>query len=132
MTQHYAVPVGTVDGVTDSPMLRSNRVHTSIAVFLVVMVFVTMANFLAAARVSHAFSGPAVAGTVCDSAHPGSSVPEKDDFKPPKQSFVDYDIFFTCAAFKPTNRHSASCSAPDIGSKALSGALAEILIPPKI
>lgn len=113
-------------------MLRINKIHKSISVFLVLMVFVTMANTLASVRVSHAFPEPVVAGTVCLESSPASSVPVKDDFKPPKNSFVDYDIFFSCVAFKPMNRPFAASYTTDTGSRALSGAVPEILIPPKI
>jgi len=113
-------------------MLRSNHMHKSVAVFLVLMVFIAVANSLAVVRVGHAAMGPVIAETVCHSVPSASSIPAKDDFKPPKHSFVDYDIFFTCVEFKPMDRPIVSHTAPDVGSKALSGALSEILIPPKI
>lgn len=113
-------------------MLRSNTLKKSVGVFLILLVFVTMANSLAAARVMPASAGPAAVETICHGVSHDSANPDRGDFKPPKQSFVDYDIFFTCTGFKPTTRHSASFSVPDIGRKALSGALDEILIPPKI
>lgn len=113
-------------------MLRSCHIPKAIAVFLVLMVFVTMVNSLAGVRASHASPGPVVSVTVCQSVPSGSSIPVKDDFKPPKQSFVDYDIFFSCVALKPINRPEASFHTADSGIRALSGVLPEILIPPKI
>jgi len=113
-------------------MLSRNLIHKAGTAFLILMVFVTMLNVLAASRTSHAASGPIIAGTACHAGAPESGIPDKDDFKPPKHSFVDYDIFFSCSAFKPMNRPVTSISFQDTGNRALSGALSEILIPPKI
>lgn len=96
------------------------------------MVFMTMANALAAVRTGHAATGTVSAGTVCCEALPVSSLPDKGDFKPPKNSFVDYDIFFSCAALKPMSRQVASLPAPGPGNGAPSDTFSEILIPPKI
>lgn len=113
-------------------MLRSYNIPKAIAVFLVMVVFMTMVNSLAASRASHASPGPVLTVTVSQSVTPESSIPVKDDFKPPKQSFVDYDIFFSCVELKPMNRPEATFHNADSGTRALSGVLPEILIPPKI
>lgn len=113
-------------------MLRSIRIHKSIAVLLVLMVFVAMANAFVSDRTGHASSGPVVAGAVFGAIPPASSVPDKEDFKPPKHSFVDYDIFFSCVAMKPMNRQVAQLAAPAPGNGAPAETFSEILIPPKI
>lgn len=113
-------------------MLIKNLIHKAGTAFLILMVFVTMLNVVVTARTSHAASEPVIADTICHAGAPESGVPDRDDFKPPKHSFVDYDIFFSCSAFKPMNRSVVSLPALDIGSRPFPGTWPEILIPPKI
>jgi hypothetical protein len=54
------------------------------------------------------------------------------DFKPPKQSFVDYDFFFSCSSFNPLNPPHDSLLAMTPDTQAVPGSWLDIFIPPKI
>jgi hypothetical protein len=103
-----------------------------IAVFLLLMVVLTMVNSFAMAKATPLAMGANLSGTAFHSEPFEADSPDMSDFKPPKNSFIDYDMFFSCSACSPQTRTADTQSVTDPDSRTIPGAWPEILVPPKI
>lgn len=99
---------------------------------MMLIVFATIIKSTSFAKDLNASSGTNISQALFQAAPVDTGNTDMGDFKPPKQSFVDYDIFFSCTSFKPLNPPHDSLLAIPLDSQAVPGAWPDILIPPKI
>jgi len=103
-----------------------------VTVFMIMIVFVTIMKSFAIAKEMRVDHKSNFSPSICQTETADFGKTDMDDFNPPKQSFVDYDMFFSCATLIPLNLPHDSLLAVPLRSLAIPDNWPEILIPPKI
>jgi hypothetical protein len=103
-----------------------------VTVFMLMIVFVIMMKSFAIAKDMGVDHNMKFSHSICQTETEDFGKTAMDDFKPPKQSFVDYDIFFSSATLIPLNQPHDSLLAVHLCLLATPDSWQEILIPPKI
>jgi len=113
-------------------MFRNISCKKIAAVLMMLIVFATIMKSTSFAKELKVSSGTNISQALYEADPVDTGKTDMGDFKPPKQSFVDYDFFFSCSAFIPLNSPSISLLFVPPGSRAIPGTWPDILIPPKI
>ena len=99
---------------------------------MMLIVFVTIMKSTSFAKEMNVSSGTNISQALHQADPVDTGKTAMGDFKPPKQSFVDYDFFFSCSSFKPLNPPHDSLLTIPPDTRAVPGAWPDIFIPPKI
>lgn len=113
-------------------MFRNVTCKKFAAVLMMLIVFVAIMKSTTFAKELKVSSGTNISQALYQADPVDTGKAATNDFKPPKQSFVDYDFFFSCSSFKPLNPLHDSLLAIPPDTQSVPGAWPDIFIPPKI
>ncbi|MRR07647.1 MAG: hypothetical protein EG828_12065 [Deltaproteobacteria bacterium] len=113
-------------------MVRNISCKKIAAVLMMLIVFAAIMKSTAFAKELKVSFGTNISQALYQADPVDTGKTDMGDFKPPKQSFVDYDFFFSCTSFKPLNPPHDSLLAMPPDTQSVLGAWPDIFIPPKI
>ncbi|MRR54942.1 MAG: hypothetical protein EG822_10600 [Deltaproteobacteria bacterium] len=113
-------------------MFRNVTCKKFAAVLMMLIVFVAIMKSTTFAKEMSVSSGTDISQSLYQADPLDTANNAMGDFKPPKQSFVDYDFFFSCVSFRLLNPPHDSLMAISPDTQAVPGAWPDIFIPPKI
>jgi len=102
------------------------------AVLMMLIIIVAIMKSTSFAKEMNVSSGANISQAIYQADPVDTGNTALGDFKPPKQSFVDYDFFFSCSSFIPLNPPHDSLLAVHLETQAVPVAWLDIFIPPKI